>query len=298
MSTEKLKHHKIIFVVGGPGSGKGTQCEKIVQKYGYTHLSTGDLLRAEVSSGSERGKKLQAIMEKGELVPLDTVLDMLRDAMVAKADVSKGFLIDWLPPRGEAGRGVREEDRCPHAAALRGRGEGDDGEAPAEAGRDQRAGGRQRGDHQEAPGDLLQGHGARHHLLQEQGHRPPAQRRGQRGRGFPAGLLLPRQPVAVPAARPPPRAPPSARAGRDSGRALILFSWTEPREGNFKDIVFGSFPSLPSKVRFNEPRLYLFLLSEEMSFSFQRFLVCWLFFFFFPLSEPPPPSPPPASGAD
>lgn len=41
-----------------------------MQKYGYTHLSTGDLLRAEVSSGSERGKKLQAIMEKGELVPL------------------------------------------------------------------------------------------------------------------------------------------------------------------------------------------------------------------------------------
>ncbi|CAM9675629.1 unnamed protein product [Bubo scandiacus] len=97
MSAEKLKHHKIIFVVGGPGSGKGTQCEKIVQKYGYTHLSTGDLLRAEVSSGSERGKKLQAIMEKGELVPLDTVLDMLRDAMVAKADVSKGFLIDGYP---------------------------------------------------------------------------------------------------------------------------------------------------------------------------------------------------------
>ncbi|TRZ14720.1 hypothetical protein HGM15179_012384 [Zosterops borbonicus] len=94
---EKLKQHKIIFVVGGPGSGKGTQCEKIVQKYGYTHLSTGDLLRAEVSSGSERGKKLQAIMEKGELVPLDTVLDMLRDAMVAKADVSKGFLIDGYP---------------------------------------------------------------------------------------------------------------------------------------------------------------------------------------------------------
>uniref|UniRef100_K7FSU1 Adenylate kinase isoenzyme 1 n=1 Tax=Pelodiscus sinensis TaxID=13735 RepID=K7FSU1_PELSI len=95
--TEKLKNSKIIFVVGGPGSGKGTQCEKIVQKYGYTHLSTGDLLRAEVSSGSERGKKLSAIMEKGELVPLDTVLDMLRDAMVAKADISKGFLIDGYP---------------------------------------------------------------------------------------------------------------------------------------------------------------------------------------------------------
>ncbi|KAG8554586.1 hypothetical protein GDO81_003838 [Engystomops pustulosus] len=95
--AEKLKNSKIIFVVGGPGSGKGTQCERIVQKYGYTHLSTGDLLRAEVSSGTERGKTLSAIMERGELVPLDTVLDMLRDAMVAKADTSKGYLIDGYP---------------------------------------------------------------------------------------------------------------------------------------------------------------------------------------------------------
>jgi len=56
--------------IGGPGSGKGTQCDKIVAKYGFTHLSTGDLLRDEVSSGSERGKQLTQIMEKGELVPL------------------------------------------------------------------------------------------------------------------------------------------------------------------------------------------------------------------------------------
>uniref|UniRef100_A0A8C5WWT1 Adenylate kinase isoenzyme 1 n=1 Tax=Laticauda laticaudata TaxID=8630 RepID=A0A8C5WWT1_LATLA len=109
MAAEKLKNHKIIFVVGGPGSGKGTQCEKIVQKYGYTHLSTGDLLREEVSSGSDRGKKLSAIMEKGELVPLDTVLDMLRDAMLAKADQSKGYLIDGYPR--EVNQGVEFEKK-------------------------------------------------------------------------------------------------------------------------------------------------------------------------------------------
>lgn len=63
-------NHVLLCFPGGPGSGKGTQCEKIVTKYGYTHLSSGDLLRAEVSSGSERGKQLQAIMQKGELVPL------------------------------------------------------------------------------------------------------------------------------------------------------------------------------------------------------------------------------------
>lgn len=59
-----------MVLLGGPGSGKGTQCEKIVEKYGYTHLSTGDLLREEVKSGSDRGKKLSEIMEKGQLVPL------------------------------------------------------------------------------------------------------------------------------------------------------------------------------------------------------------------------------------
>ena len=60
----------IVWVLGGPGCGKGTQCDKIVAKYGYTHLSSGDLLREEVGSGSERGKQLTAIMERGDLVPL------------------------------------------------------------------------------------------------------------------------------------------------------------------------------------------------------------------------------------
>lgn len=58
------------FVLGGPGSGKGTQCDKIVAKYHLTHLSSGDLLRAEVKSGSPRGAQLNKMMENGELVPL------------------------------------------------------------------------------------------------------------------------------------------------------------------------------------------------------------------------------------
>nr|XP_014348582.1 PREDICTED: adenylate kinase isoenzyme 1 isoform X2 [Latimeria chalumnae] len=67
---EKLKKTKIIFVIGGPGSGKGTQCEKIVAKYGFTHLSTGDLLRAEVASNSPTGSQIKDIMQNGYLVPL------------------------------------------------------------------------------------------------------------------------------------------------------------------------------------------------------------------------------------
>ena len=58
------------YFPGGPGCGKGTQCARIVETFGYTHLSTGDLLRAEVSSGSQRGQELSAIMEKGELVSM------------------------------------------------------------------------------------------------------------------------------------------------------------------------------------------------------------------------------------
>lgn len=59
----------MFILSGGPGSGKGTQCGKISDRYGYTHLSSGDLLRGEVESGSDRGKELTEIMEKGELVP-------------------------------------------------------------------------------------------------------------------------------------------------------------------------------------------------------------------------------------
>ncbi|CAF0941838.1 unnamed protein product, partial [Didymodactylos carnosus] len=95
--TSKLKNAKIIFVCGGPGSGKGTQCDYIVQKYGYTHLSTGDLLREAVQSKSERGEQLNALMKEGKLVPLEVVLDLLKDEMLKKIDSTKGFLIDGYP---------------------------------------------------------------------------------------------------------------------------------------------------------------------------------------------------------
>jgi len=113
----ELKNARIVFVLGGPGSGKGTQCDKIVAKYGFTHLSTGDLLRDEVASGSARGKKLTEIMEKGELVPLDTVLGLLRDAMVKKAATSKGFLIDGYPRELEQGKKF-EADVAPVQSVL------------------------------------------------------------------------------------------------------------------------------------------------------------------------------------
>merc|ERR1711978_447092 len=99
----------IVWVLGGPGCGKGTQCDKIVAKYGFTPLSSGDLLREEVASGSERGKNLTAIMESGQLVPLATVLDLLAEAMIAKLGGSKGFLIDGYPREVAQGEEFEKE---------------------------------------------------------------------------------------------------------------------------------------------------------------------------------------------
>merc|ERR1739838_499191 len=117
--TEKmaaeLQGKKIVFIVGGPGSGKGTQCDRIVAKYGYCHLSSGDLLRAEVASVSERGQKLNEIMKTGGLVPLETVLAMIKDKMMANAD-AKGFLIDGYPR--EVAQGEQFESTLAPATAV------------------------------------------------------------------------------------------------------------------------------------------------------------------------------------
>ncbi|XP_003747121.1 adenylate kinase isoenzyme 1 [Galendromus occidentalis] len=93
----------VVWVLGGPGSGKGTQCAKIVEKYGYVHISSGDLLRDEVAKATPLGQQLSAIMTKGELVPLETVLQLLKNAIKEKADSAKGFLIDGYPRTVEQG---------------------------------------------------------------------------------------------------------------------------------------------------------------------------------------------------
>ncbi|XP_068808887.1 adenylate kinase isoenzyme 5 isoform X2 [Struthio camelus] len=95
--VEDLRKSNIIFVLGGPGSGKGSQCEQLAKKYGFTHLSTGDLLQNELSSLSERSKLIKDIMECGEPVPGGIVLDLLKEAMVANLGDTKGFLIDGYP---------------------------------------------------------------------------------------------------------------------------------------------------------------------------------------------------------
>ncbi|KAI3959969.1 hypothetical protein MKW92_010743 [Papaver armeniacum] len=92
----------IIFVLGGPGSGKGTQCKMIVHKYDqFCHLSVGDLLRLEQESGSEHGTMIKNCIKEAKLAPSEIVVDLILKAM--KRSGKKKFLIDGFP-RSEENR--------------------------------------------------------------------------------------------------------------------------------------------------------------------------------------------------
>jgi len=99
----------ILWIVGGPGSGKGTQCTRLSEKYNLAHISTGDLLRDEVKSQSELGKKLNDMMMTGQLVPREIVLDLLKKAMISSYDGTKGFLIDGYPREVIQGKEFEEK---------------------------------------------------------------------------------------------------------------------------------------------------------------------------------------------
>lgn len=81
---------------GPPGSGKGTQSVTLAQKYNLLHLSTGDMLRAEIAAGSDIGKRMSAIMASGELVPDDVVIDMIAHKIDATSEKA-GFIFDGFP---------------------------------------------------------------------------------------------------------------------------------------------------------------------------------------------------------
>jgi adenylate kinase len=84
------------LIFGPPGSGKGTQSVRLAEKFNLTHLSTGDMLRAEIAAGSELGKKMSAIMSKGELVPDEVVIEMIAKK-IDSTEGSAGFLFDGFP---------------------------------------------------------------------------------------------------------------------------------------------------------------------------------------------------------
>jgi adenylate kinase len=85
-----------ILVLGAPGAGKGTQAKLIADRYGISHISTGDILRENVAGGTELGQKAKAIMDRGELVSDDLVCEMVRDRL-SRPDCDRGFILDGFP---------------------------------------------------------------------------------------------------------------------------------------------------------------------------------------------------------
>ncbi|KAK3862531.1 hypothetical protein Pcinc_031618 [Petrolisthes cinctipes] len=96
LSAAMASKFNVVFVLGGPGAGKGTQCAKIVEKFGYVHLSAGDLLREErAKPGSEYGELIENHIKNGTIVPVEITCSLLERAM--KESSKNEFLIDGFP---------------------------------------------------------------------------------------------------------------------------------------------------------------------------------------------------------
>ena len=86
---------RIVFL-GPPGGGKGTHARRLSEKYGISHISTGDILRARAGDGTDLGTRVQSFIEKGKLVPDALMIEMISERM-AQGDVQRGFILDGFP---------------------------------------------------------------------------------------------------------------------------------------------------------------------------------------------------------
>jgi UMP-CMP kinase len=97
---------RVVFILGGPGSGKGTQCSLLTENFhGVTHLSAGDLLRAERDSGSEQGEMINTYMKEGLIIPVSVTAGLLKKAIEGERGKSEVFLIDGFPRNDDNLRG-------------------------------------------------------------------------------------------------------------------------------------------------------------------------------------------------
>ncbi|KAK9824179.1 hypothetical protein WJX72_008350 [[Myrmecia] bisecta] len=106
------------MIAGAPAAGKGTQCAKIVDKFGLVHVSVGDLLRAEVERGTEAGKKAQQYMDQGDLVPNEVVVEMVKNRL-SQGDVKEhGWLLDGYPRSASQAEAIEKEGIRPDLFIL------------------------------------------------------------------------------------------------------------------------------------------------------------------------------------
>lgn len=90
-----------VMIAGPPAAGKGTQCARIVDRWGLVHISAGDLLRAEVAAGTPAGAKAKAFMDAGRLVPNEVVVDMVTARLAQPDAAARGWLLDGYPRSAE-----------------------------------------------------------------------------------------------------------------------------------------------------------------------------------------------------
>jgi adenylate kinase len=110
-----------VIMLGPPGSGKGTQGERIAGRYGVPHISSGELFRDEVARQTETGKTLQRYLDAGDLVPDDLVLSLIMDRVIAAEASGGGYVLDGFPrtvPQAEAAAKVAREAQVSAQAVL------------------------------------------------------------------------------------------------------------------------------------------------------------------------------------
>lgn len=103
---------KNIVIFGAPGSGKGTQSDKMIEKYGLNHISTGDVLRSEMKQGTELGKTAKGYIDNGQLIPDDLMVSILASVYDALGKDHQGVILDGFPrtiPQAEALKAMLEE---------------------------------------------------------------------------------------------------------------------------------------------------------------------------------------------
>ena len=121
MSKEKCHHLEmseaptVYFILGGPGSGKGTNCQRLVDDFGFHHISAGDLLREEAKKDTELGKKITAILAAGQIVPSEVTVELLTNA-IRNVPNTIGYLVDGFPRKAD--QAVMFEEGVARAKAI------------------------------------------------------------------------------------------------------------------------------------------------------------------------------------